>query len=120
MTLAFCERNAQAAKADLIRVCAEIREELDPAEELTQEVATSLGASSAESAPQAARRIAGAIYVSCSGRGGPHFGAPSAELQIVRRALGDVPLVGFFAGGEIARHHLYGYTGVLTVFTALA
>jgi small ligand-binding sensory domain FIST len=34
-----------------------------------------------------------------------------------RRALGDVPLVGFFAGGEIARNHLYGYTGVLTVFT---
>ena len=25
--------------------------------------------------------------------------APSAELQIARRALGDVPLVGFFAGG---------------------
>ena len=44
--------------------------------------------------------------------------APSAELQIVRRALGDVSLVGFFAGGEIARHHLYGYTGVLTFFTA--
>ena len=63
-------------------------------------------------------RIAGAVYVSCSGRGGPHFGSPSAELQIVRRALGDVPLVGFFAGGEIARHQLYGYTGVLTVFTA--
>mgnify|MGYP003705065917 CR=1 FL=1 len=30
--------------------------------------------------------------------------------------LGDIPLVGFFASGEIARHHLYGYTGVLTVF----
>jgi small ligand-binding sensory domain FIST len=29
-----------------------------------------------------------------------------------------VPLVGFFAGGEIAHRHLYGYTGVLTVFTA--
>jgi amino acid transporter len=40
------------------------------------------------------------------------------ELQIVRHALGDVPLVGFFAAGEIARHHLYGYTGVLTVFAA--
>jgi small ligand-binding sensory domain FIST len=24
--------------------------------------------------------------------------------------------VGFFAAGEIARRHLYGYTGVLTVF----
>ena len=42
--------------------------------------------------------------------------SPSAELAIVRQALGDVPLVGFFAAGEIARHHLYGYTGVLTVF----
>ena len=117
MTLAFCERNMQAARADLIRVCAEIREELEP-EELSVELASALNASEAEAAPHPARRIAGAIYVSCAGRGGPHFGAPSAELQIVRRALGDVPLVGFFAGGEIARHHLYGYTGVLTVFTA--
>ena len=117
MQLAFCQRNAQAAKADLMRVCAEIREELEP-EELPVEVATGLAASEAESAPHPARRVAGAVYVSCSGRGGPHFGGPSAELQIVRRALGDVPLVGFFAGGEIARNHLYGYTGVLTVFTA--
>ena len=117
MTMAFCERNAVAARADLVRVCAEIREELEP-EELSLEVASALSAPEAESAPHPARRIAGAIYVSCSGRGGPHFGAPSAELQIVRRALGDVPLVGFFAGGEIARHHLYGYTGVLTVFTS--
>ncbi|MBA3592504.1 MAG: FIST C-terminal domain-containing protein [Pseudomonadota bacterium] len=119
MKLAFCERNAEAARADLVRVCAEIREELEP-EELPLEVATALSGSHADAAPHPARRIAGAIYVSCSGRGGPHFGAPSAELQIVRRALGDVPLVGFFAGGEIARHHLYGYTGVLTVFTAPA
>ena len=117
MQLAFCERNAKAARADLIRICAEIREELEP-EEMTLQTATALNASEAQSAPHPARRIAGAIYVSCSGRGGPHFGAPSAELQIVRHALGDVPLVGFFAGGEIARHHLYGYTGVLTVFTA--
>ncbi|MDP2820282.1 MAG: FIST C-terminal domain-containing protein [Polaromonas sp.] len=119
MKLAFCERNVEAARADLVRVCAEIREELEP-EELTLEVASALSGLHADAAPHPARRIAGAIYVSCSGRGGPHFGAPSAELQIVRRALGDVPLVGFFAGGEIARHHLYGYTGVLTVFTAAA
>lgn len=115
MRLAFCQRNAGAARADLIRICAEIREELEP-EELPVSAATVLAAGEADAAPSAAGRIAGAIYVSCSGRGGPHFGAPSAELQIVRRALGDVPLVGFFAGGEIARHHLYGYTGVLTVF----
>ena len=116
MTLAFCERNAAAARADLIRVCAEIREALEP-EELSIELANALNSDAPDAAPHPARRIAGAIYVSCSGRGGPHFGAPSAELQIVRRALGDVPLVGFFAGGEIARSHLYGYTGVLTGFT---
>jgi len=115
MRLAFCQRSVQAARADLMRICAEIREELEP-EELPLAVATALAVPDALSGPNPARRVAGAVYVSCAGRGGPHFGGPSAELQIVRRALGDVPLVGFFAGGEIARHHLYGYTGVLTVF----
>ncbi len=117
MRLSFCRRNAQAARSDLMRVCAEIREELEP-EEQTLATARAVAAGEAEAAPHPARRIAGAVYVSCSGRGGPHFGAPGAELQIVRHALGDVPLVGFFAAGEIARHHLYGYTGVLTVFTS--
>ena len=56
--------------------------------------------------------------MSCSGRGGPHFGTPAAELATIRDVIGDVPLVGFFAGGEIAHNRLYGYTGVLTVFTA--
>jgi small ligand-binding sensory domain FIST len=116
MALTFCQRNVQAARADLTRICAEIREELEPQEQALETV-TALAQSEAEAAPHPARAIAGAIYVSCTGRGGAHFGGPSAELQIIRRALGDVPLVGFFAGGEIARHHLYGYTGVLTVFT---
>lgn len=117
MRMTFVRRNAQTARADLMRICAEIREELEP-EEQTLEVASALAAGEAEAAPNLARRMAGAVYVSCSGRGGPHFGAPGAEMQIVRHALGDVPLVGFFAAGEIARHHLYGYTGVLTVFVA--
>jgi len=97
--LAFCSRDVDAARRDLVRVCAEVREEAENA-----------------GAGGTPRRIAGAIYVSCTGRGGAHFGAPSAELQTVRRALGEVPLVGFYAAGEIARHHLYGYTGVLTAF----
>ncbi|MDM0000015.1 FIST C-terminal domain-containing protein [Variovorax sp. J22P240] len=117
MRMSFCRRNAQAARSDLMRVCAEIREELEP-EEQTLATARAVAAGEAEAAPHPARRIAGAVYVSCSGRGGPHFGSPGAELQIVRHALGDVPLVGFFAAGEIARNHLYGYTGVLTVFTS--
>ena len=115
MRLTFCQRNAAAARADLTRICAEVREALEP-EEMTADLAGALNADTAIN-PHPARRMAGAIYVSCAGRGGPHFGADSAELQIVRRALGDVPLVGFFAGGEIAHQALHGYTGVLTVFT---
>lgn len=99
--LAFCRRDPQAARRDLVRICTELRDAVE----------------SGEAAGEGAR-IAGALYISCAGRGGPHFGAPSAELQIVQRALGEVPLAGFFAGGEIAHHHVLGYTGVLTVFLA--
>jgi small ligand-binding sensory domain FIST len=112
MRLAFCQRDVAAARRDLVRICSEIREELSP------EPALSAATGDGPAEGGGGRRMLGAVYISCSGRGGPHFGGPSAELQIVRHALGDVPLAGFFAGGEIARHHLYGYTGVLTVFAA--
>ncbi len=117
MQLAFCHRDTEAARRDLVRICAEIRDELEP-EAMPLATALALQGSAEERTPHPARGIAGAIYVSCAGRGGPHFGGPSAELAIVRHALGDVPLAGFFAGGEIARDQLYGYTGVLTVFVA--
>ncbi len=119
--LSFCERHVAAARADLVRLCTEVRGALEP-ETLPERHgvdAAAIATDETEPAP-AGIPMLGAIYVSCAGRGGPHFGGPSAELQLVRHALGDVPLVGFFAGGEIAHHRLYGYTGVLTVFTAPA
>jgi small ligand-binding sensory domain FIST len=131
MRLAFCSRDVLAARRDLVRICSEIREELSPDVPFAGALPGNGRAAGAErptgravpvqaAAPAGtSQRVLGAIYVSCSGRGGPHFGAPSAEAQIVRHALGDVPLAGFFAGGEVARHHLYGYTGVLTVFTTM-
>jgi len=109
MRLAFCRRDVEAARRDLVRICSEIREELA---ETLPAVATVPPSEPLDPV----QRVAGALYVSCSGRGGAHFGGPSAELQIIQHALGDVPLAGFFAAGEIAHHHLYGYTGVLTVF----
>ena len=114
--LAFCARHVDAARRDLMRICAEVRDEVEP-ESLPLAAALALrDAPPGDPMPGGGSGIAGAIYVSCAGRGGPHFGAPSAELALVRHALGDVPLVGFFAAGEIARANLYGYTGVLTVF----
>ena len=65
-----------------------------------------------ESAPR------GGIYYSCLGRGANLFGPNSQELKLISQELGDVPLVGFYANGEISHNRLYGYTGVLTLFTA--
>lgn len=111
MRAAFCSRDVSAARRDLVRICSEIREDVESPATQTPLPDGAIAAASRE------HRMLGAVYVSCAGRGGPHFGSPSAELKIVQHALGDVPLTGFFAGGEIARRHLYGYTGVLTVFT---
>ena len=54
--------------------------------------------------------------MSCLARGPALFGDDSQELKTIRDALGDFPLVGFFANGEISHNRLYGYTGVLTLF----
>jgi small ligand-binding sensory domain FIST len=114
--LAFCQRNARAARADLVRICAEIREVLEP----RQIIASDDDADANETAPASGARICGAHYVSCASRGGAYFGASAAQLHAIRQTLGDVPLVGFFADGEIAYRYLYGYTGVLTVFAERA
>jgi small ligand-binding sensory domain FIST len=90
----FCTRNAQAARADLIRICTELRSE----------------------AEEQGLTIQGALYFSCVARGANTFGEQGAELGIIKHNLGEVPLTGFYANGEIGRNKLYGYTGVLTVF----
>lgn len=86
----FCRRDAVAARADLERILAELK--------------------AAAPAPR------GALYFSCVARGEHMFGGRGAELGIVKQALGEVPLVGFFCNGEISHDRLYGYTGVLTLF----
>ena len=65
---------------------------------------------------RAAKPPRGGLYVSCVARGPNMFGAVGRESAIIREALGDVPIVGFYANGEISNNRLYGYTGVLTLF----
>jgi small ligand-binding sensory domain FIST len=88
--LLFCKRDQAAAREDLNRISNELK----------------------AAVPQAR----GALYFSCLARGEHMFGRRGAELDVIRRALGEVPLVGFFCNGEISRDRLYGYTGVLTLF----
>ena len=59
----------------------------------------------------------GGTYFTCLGRGRHQFGEHSEELKMIQDELGDFPLVGFFANGEIFHNRLYGYTGVLALFT---
>lgn len=91
MTLMFCRRDRASARDDLERMLRSLKSRL--------------------AAPPR-----GGIYVSCLGRGVNLFGEDSAELKRIRDSLGDFPLVGFYANGEISRDRLYGYTGVLTLF----
>ena len=87
----FCRRDAPSARADLERMLAGLKRRVGET-------------------PKAG------LYFSCVGRGPSLFGDNSAELGIVRSALGDFPLVGFFGNGEISSDRLYGYTAVLTLF----
>jgi len=59
----------------------------------------------------------GGIYVSCVARGESMFGEAGRELAILKDVLGSFPLVGFHSAGEISNNRIYGYTGVLTLFT---
>jgi small ligand-binding sensory domain FIST len=91
MPVMFCRRGGTAAREDLKRMLDSI------------------------SADAGAPPKAG-LYYACIGRGEHMFGERSAELGLIRDALGDLPLVGFFASGEVSHDRLYGYTGVLTLF----
>ncbi len=60
-----------------------------------------------------------ALYVSCIARAGVSFrgdGERGGEMALIRDVLGDIPVAGFYASGEISGSWLYGYTGVLTLF----
>ncbi|MBI4203819.1 MAG: FIST C-terminal domain-containing protein [Betaproteobacteria bacterium] len=90
-SIMFCRRDGNTAHDDMARMLESIRKGL-----YTQ--------------PR------GGVYYSCLGRGASLFGPDSRELRMIREALGEFPLVGFFCNGEISHNRLYGYTGVLTLF----
>ena len=89
--LMFCRRDRDSAEKDLRRMLNELKQ-AEPGKPL------------------------GGLYFTCIGRGKNLFEAPGAELQIVHEVLGDFPLSGFYANGEISHDRLYAYTGVLTLF----
>ncbi len=89
--LMFCRRDHEAAEKDLKRMVADVKR-------------------------RAARPPKAAVYYSCVARGPNLFGPDSEELKLIAEELGDLPLIGFYANGEISNNRLYGYTGVLALF----
>jgi small ligand-binding sensory domain FIST len=107
--LIFCLRDLDTATHDLRRVCAEIREDVE-------DVSIDVAVLEEGAELPAGKTIYGALYIACMGRGQALFGA-SNELKIIQHALGNVPLIGCYASGEIADGELYGMTGILIVFS---
>ena len=70
----------------------------------------------------AAKDAAGALLFSCLGRGQGLFGEPDHDSRAFERALGPVPLAGFFCNGELGpvegRTFLHGYTSSFGIFRA--
>lgn len=60
------------------------------------------------------------LLVTCNGRGRNLFHEEDHDLTIIRQRIGDVPISGFFAAGEIGpiggRSFLHGHTACLTLF----
>lgn len=102
--IVFCRRNEQTAVDDMQHMLDNLAKRLRP----------STGPSTGQSIGLA---IKGGLYISCLGRGREQFGNDSEEIKMIHETLGDFPLTGFFANGEIHHDKLYGYTGVLTLFT---
>jgi len=70
----------------------------------------------------AGRRPAFGCYFNCAGRGQGLYGVPDHDVTLIRKRLGEFPLVGFFGNGEFApvgrRNFFHTYTGALVVFPA--
>jgi small ligand-binding sensory domain FIST len=59
----------------------------------------------------------GALYISCIARGfAEDKNIALEEIDLIRKIIGDIPLCGFYAGGEINNARFYSYAGVITLF----
>lgn len=107
--ITLCQRDEQAVRADIRRACAEI------GEALTSEVAWG-GDAGPETQPHGFC-IAGAIYVRSQHRQAlPRKPQVDAELQLIRHALGPVPLLGFTSACEVEGEVLQHLSAQLIVF----
>lgn len=64
----------------------------------------------------------GALLFQCNGRGRRFFGVENHDTGVMREVLGDVPVAGFFCGGEFGpvggKNFIHGFTSSIALFGA--
>jgi small ligand-binding sensory domain FIST len=67
---------------------------------------------------------AGALLITCNGRGTRLFDMPHHDISLTRQVLGSIPIAGFFAAGELGpvgeKNFIHGHTAALAVFREAA
>jgi small ligand-binding sensory domain FIST len=89
--VAFAVRDAQAARDDLRRTLARVKERLE------------------------GRPPRFGVYFACAGRGRALFGVDDHDVSFIQGSLGAFPLIGMFGGGELEATRMHLFAGVLAV-----
>lgn len=67
---------------------------------------------------------AGALLITCNGRGTRLFDMPHHDISLARQVFGSIPIAGFFAAGELGpvgeKNFIHGHTAALAVFREAA
>jgi small ligand-binding sensory domain FIST len=112
--LGLDKKSGALAVGDLPRVGQTVQFHVRDVETAEEDLQLLLDAQQLDSPP-----LAG-VLLTCNGRGTRLFGAPDHDAKTVRGRLGDLPLAGFFAAGEIGpignRSFLHSHTASLALF----
>ena len=69
---------------------------------------------------EATSQIRAALLFTCNGRGSRLFPEPHHDASLIREYFGDIPLAGFFAGGELGpiggKNFVHGFTASTLLF----
>ncbi|GAC1473376.1 MAG: FIST N-terminal domain-containing protein [Isosphaeraceae bacterium] len=66
-------------------------------------------------------RLQGALLFSCNGRGTRLFNTPHHDVKLLQEVMGNIPVAGFFAMGELGpiggKNFVHGFTASVLLFT---
>ncbi len=105
---------------DILRQGQTVQFHLRDADAAATDLDLMLGRHQSQSVPT---EPAGALLFTCNGRGQLFFGRNNHDSDLFANSMGEIPLGGFFCGGEIGQvgpsTYLHGYTSSFGIFRPL-